>query len=136
VSTILKRLQITDAAMQKAAIRDQLGFDLKQAAIEAMMEGIQSPEWVSYMSLFAENTEQLNRLTVPQAGEDSWLTESRAYIIANAICGADSTTRTSLRVDDDIDDNINPQADGSIVDPVDGQDPPNGAVVRPFKIPV
>ena len=134
MTTILKRLQKTDAAMQNAAIRDQLGFDLKRAAIKAMMNGIKSDEWISYMSLFAENAEQLNRLTVPQAGEDSWLTESRAYIIANAICGADSTTRTSLRVDDDIDDNINALADETIVDP--DQPHGNGAIVRPFKIPV
>lgn len=134
MSTILKRLQITDAAMQNAAIRDQLGFELKQAAIKAMMKGIESPEWISYMSLFAENAEQLNRLTVLQPDEDSWLTESRAYMIANAICGADSTTRTSLRVDDDIDDNISNAADNTIVDP-DHPNPPDGAVKRPFKIP-
>jgi hypothetical protein len=136
VSKILERLEMTGAAMQNAAIRDKLGNDLKKAAIKAMMKGINSPEWVSYMSLFAENAEQLKRLTVPQPGEDTWQSESRAYIVANAICGADSTTRTRLRVAKDIDVGIKDTADGSIVDPVEGQAPPAGKVVRPFKIPV
>ena len=136
MSTILERLKMTGTAMQNVAIRDKLGNDLKKAAIKAMMKGINSPEWVSYMSLFAENAEQLKRLTVPQPGEDTWQTESRAYIVANAICGADSTTRTRLRVADDIDAGINSMADGSIVDPVEGQPPPPDKVVRPFKIGV
>ncbi|HEX5873603.1 MAG TPA: hypothetical protein VFY60_03085 [Pyrinomonadaceae bacterium] len=135
MSTILERLEMTGTAMQNAAIRDKLGNDLKKAAIKAMMNGIDSPEWVSYMSLFAENAEQLNRLTVPQPDEETWQTESRAYIVANSICGADSTTRTRLRVANDIDVGIISTADGSIVDPVDGQDPPDGAIVRPFSIP-
>lgn len=133
MGTIKKRLQRTDAAMENAAIRDQLGFDLKHAAIKAMMKGIGSAEWTSYMSLFAENAEQLNRLTVPQENEDPWLRESRAYIVANAICGADSTTQTSLRVDNHIDDSLSAYADNTIVDPDEehGED----AIVRPFKIP-
>lgn len=135
MSKILERLKMTDTAMQKEAIRVQLGFDLKRAAIKAMMEGIGSPEWTSYMSLFAENAEQLNRLTVRQPDDDQWKVESRAYIVANAICGADSTTRTSLRVANNIDHNINSLPDGSIVDPVEGELAPEGKIVRPFKLP-
>lgn len=132
--TILDRLKRTDAAMNDGAINDQLGLLLKQHAIRAMMAGIGKPDWEKYMSLFAENKEQLTRLTVPQDGEDAWLTESRAYIVANAICGADSTTQTSLRVDPGIAGNVNPNSNDTIVDPNVNPIPP-GAIVRPFTIP-
>lgn len=137
MSTILKRLQKTDVAMENPANRIQLGGKLKRQAIKAMMGGIGSDDWRAYMSLFADNIDQLNRLTVPQQGEDAWLPEARAYMVANAICGADSTTRTSLRVDDDIDDNVAVAVDGKIVDPPpNGEQPPADAeVVRPFLIP-
>ena len=75
------------------------------------------------------------RLTVRAENEDSWLTESRAYMVANSICGADSTTQTVLRVDALVDDTLNANADNTIVDPVDGQPAPAGAIVRPFRIP-
>lgn len=132
MSSILERLKRTDAAMKNAAVNVQLGFKLKQQAINAMMGGIGSPEWKSYMSLFADNVEQLNRLTVPQDNEDSWLAEARAYIVANAICGADSTTQTSVRVDSDLDDSLSSNSDNSILDNSNGQP---GEIVRPFVIP-
>ena len=130
MSTILERLKQTDAAMKDDTHMDQLGFLLKDAAIKAMMAGIDSDEWKSYMSLFADNEKQLTLLTVPVAGEESYLTEARAYIVANSICGADSTTQTSLRVDPRVDDNLLGDSDGSIVDPGG-----NGEFARPFLIP-
>jgi len=136
MSTILDRLNQTGAAMNTAEFNNQLGFKLKRAAIEAMMAGIGSKEWNSYMSLFANNTEQLNRLTVRGENEDLWLLESRAYMVANSICGADSTTQTSLRVDLLIDESLNANSDYSIVDPPEqGEVVPPGAIVRPFRIP-
>src|ERR1044072_3468601 len=127
MSTILQRLNQTAVAMKKQEHKAKLGFQLKQASIKAMMAGIGSPEWKSYMSLFADNADQLTRLTVPVAKEDPWLAEARAYIVANSICGADSTTQTSLRVDALIDDNLNPNMDQSIVDP--GHPVLNGEIV-------
>jgi hypothetical protein len=135
MSTILQRLTQTGVAMKKAEHKDKLGLKLKQASIKAMMAGIGSNEWKSYMSLFADNAAQLTRLTVPAKNEDPWLPEARAYIVANSVCGADSTTQTSLRVDALIDDNLNANGDDSIVDPVAGQPAANGAIVRPFSIP-
>ena len=134
--SILDRLQRTDAAMKNAAVSDQLGLLLKQHAIKAMMAGIGKPDWEKYMSLFAENKEQLIRLTVPKDGEEEWLPESRAYMIANAICGADSTTQTSVRVNGSIAVNPNgdPNSDIPVVDPNVNPIPP-GAIVRPFFIP-
>lgn len=133
MSTILQRLTQTGVAMKKQELKEKLGFQLKQASIKAIMAGIGSPEWKSYMSLFADNADQLTRLTVPAANEDSWLPEARAYIVANSVCGADSTTQTFLRVDELIDDNLNPNIDQSIVDP--GLPVLNGEIVRPFSIP-
>jgi len=121
--------------MKTAAFNVQLGFKLKQAAIEAMMAGIGSDAWDSYMSLFADNTEQLTRLTVRAVNEDLWLLESRAYMVANSICGADSTTQTGLRVDKLIDADLNVDSDNKIVDPVEGQAVAEGVIVRPFRIP-
>lgn len=135
MSTILDRLNQTDAAMNSDKFRDSLGTKLKQAAIEAIMNGINSKEWKSYMSLFADNADQLNRLTVRAEKEDLLVVESRAYMVANSVCGADSTTQTSLRVAALIDDNLDAKADNSIVDPVDGQAVANGVIVRPFPIP-
>lgn len=136
-NTILKRLQKTDRAMEDPLHRVQLGGKLKRAAIKAIMGGIGSDDWKAYMSLFADNVDQLNRLTVRKPDEDAWLAEARAYMVANAVCGADSTTRTSLRVDDDIDDGVSNAADAKIVDPPpDGEPAPAGAeVIRPFVIP-
>lgn len=131
--SILDRLKRTDVAMKNPAINDQLGLLLKRHAIKALMAGIGEPDWNTYMSLFAENEEQLKRLTVPQDGEDDWLVESRAYIVANAVCGADSTTQTSLRVNDEIADDVAP-SENLIVDPNVNPVPAN-AIVRPFIIP-
>jgi hypothetical protein len=122
--------------MKTAEFRVQLGFKLKQAAIEAMMAGIGSKEWKSYMSLFADNADQLNRLTVRAQNEDLWMLESRAYMVANSICGADSTTQTSLRVDALIDEELGVASDNQIIDPPEnGEAIPEGAIVRPFRIP-
>jgi hypothetical protein len=135
MSTIVERLKQTDAAMKVVANKAQLGLRLKQAAIAALMGGIESDAWKSYMSLFANNQEQLNRLTVKAEDEDWTVTESRAYIVANAICGADSTTQTSLKVQGVIDADLEAGGANNILDP--DQPVPEGAIatVRPFKIP-
>lgn len=135
MSSILDRLDQTGAAMKNASVNVQLGFKLKQAAIEAMMAGIGSKKWEEYMSLFADNAEQLKRLTVRGENDDVWLLESRAYMVANSICGADSTTQTRLRVDAFIDDNIESDSDDKIVDPVEGEQFGENVIVRPFRIP-
>lgn len=136
MSKILDRLHQTGVAMKNNAIKDQLGDRLKKAAIEAMMAGIGSDEWKSYMSLFADNAQQLTRLTVRKDGEELWLSEARAYMVANSVCGADSTTQTFLRVDAVIDANLKSDGDNTIKDPpAAGEVFPAGVIVRPFRIP-
>jgi hypothetical protein len=134
MSKIMDRLKKTMTAMDNPNNTAGLGFALKDAAIKAMMGGRASTEYESYMSLFADNKEQLARLTAPiKDGDPPWLAESRAYMIANAVCGGDSTSQTGVRVQPGIDDNISDVADSKIVEP--GQPKPADGIVRPFVIP-
>lgn len=109
--------------IQEAVERDtqqggNLGFRLRNAAINALTGGIQSEDWRTYMSLFADNEAQLRRLTVVDEQNDpNWIRESRAYIVSNAVCGANTTTATSVNVRQEIDDGLGPEADGSILRP-------------------
>lgn len=117
--SIIDNLEKVTAAVQADTERGgNLGFRMRNAAINAIMGGIHSAEWKSYMSLFADNAAQLRRLTVPDEQHDpSWLVESRAYIVSNAVCGANTTTRTSLNVRADIDHGLEAGADDSVQKP-------------------
>jgi hypothetical protein len=104
-----------DSLPQKAG---NLGFRLRNAAIDALTGGIQSEAWVKYMSIFADNEAQLRRLTVVDEQNDpNWIRESRAYIVSNAVCGANTTTNTGANVRDEIDAGIDEEPDGKIVKP-------------------
>ncbi len=121
--SIIDNLKKARAAVEADTLNGgNLGFRMRNAAINAIMGGINSAEWKSYMSLFADNAAQLRRLTVPDEQHDpGWLVESRAYIVSNAVCGANTTTQTSQNVRLDIDDGIEEDSDDS--------------VMRPFSIP-
>ena len=99
------------------------GAKLKASAIAAITKGLNSEEWKDYMKLFADNEQQLTRLTVEDPNEPSWFKESRAYIVSNAICGADTTGETGANVDDGF------SADASL------PEEPDGTVQRDFEIP-
>ena len=75
-----------------------IGQKLSKAAIDAIMSGFGSPKWREYMSLFADNPEQLKRLTEVQGTDLSYYPEARAYIVANAVCGAGTTGQTGQAV--------------------------------------
>ena len=117
--SIIKNLEkVTEAVEADTARGGNLGFRLRNAAIDAIMGGIHSAEWKRYMSLFADNAAQLRRLTVPDEQHDpGWLVESRAYIVSNAVCGANTTTRTAQNVREDIDDLLEDGADQTVVKP-------------------
>ncbi|MDQ3917269.1 MAG: hypothetical protein M3348_02095 [Acidobacteriota bacterium] len=113
--SILKNLQRVAAVV---AVDDLSGGNfgelVKNAAIEAMVGGLGSQAGKKYMSLFADNAQQLARLTTPDPANDpDWLPQSRAYIMANAVCGTITGTRTQLNVNAKIDDNLSeaPDAD-------------------------
>ena len=126
-----------------AVLRDtfnggHLGKDISEAAIKAVTSGANSPDWEQYMSLFADNAAQLNRLKAPSPNEHSYFPKGRAYIAANGTCGADTNGFTGKGVEKTIDEQptLPDQPDGLIVDPPGPPDPPPGTVVRPFKIPI
>lgn len=117
--SIINNLKKAKAAVEADTLKGgNLGFRMRNAAINAIMGGINSAEWKSYMSLFADNAAQLRRLTVPDEQHDpGWLVESRAYIVSNAVCGANTTTQTSQNVRLDIDDGIEVDSDDSVKKP-------------------
>lgn len=98
------------------AKKDELGRVLRNAAINAIMGGIGSDEWKTYMSMFADSDEQLTRLTVPPASGQQWLREAQAYIVTNAICSGDTTTKTRLGVKNvaDLDKGVSDTASDSV----------------------
>ncbi len=83
-----------------------LGTQIGNAAVEAITAGPGSKEWKRYMALFCDTPEELERLTKPKAGEDSYLRKARAYIVANAICASETGTVTANAVDERIDANL------------------------------
>jgi hypothetical protein len=104
-----------------------LGKALSNTAVAAITGGIISDAWKAYMSLFADNAAQLERLTVENPTDADYLPLLRAYMVSNAVCDIQTNTKTANRVDERIDL-------GLVVAP---QDPPDDAVVklRPFVIP-
>lgn len=118
--TIMKNLEKVHAAVvvDKAKAEGQLGESIGILAVEAIMKGIKSDEWKTYMSLFADNAEQLDRLTVETPGEGTYLRQARAYIVSNAVCAAGTNTFTGARVDERIDDGVNSEdPDGTVSKP-------------------
>ncbi|HYJ87343.1 MAG TPA: hypothetical protein VEW46_14875 [Pyrinomonadaceae bacterium] len=113
-----------------------LGARLQEAAVAAVNGGRLSDDWVKYMSLFVDNKAQLERLTVEQAGEDTYFRVGRAYIASNGTCGPDTNGHTAKGVLPLIEaDIVNTEPDGKIVDPPGPNPIPPEVVVRPFNIP-
>ena len=62
------------------------------------MKGIGTHEWDKYMALFCDTKEELAQLTVVRATDDRYMPKMRAYIVANAVCAADTGTQTAAGV--------------------------------------
>jgi len=117
--SILKNLAKAHAAVVLDNLQGNpptLGKKLGNAAIKAIMKGMDSDEWKSYMALFADNKAQLDRLTVEEAGEDDYLPQFRAYIVSNSVCDAATDTRTGHRVNKDIDKGLENEAEDGTVE--------------------
>jgi hypothetical protein len=83
---------VTDKEQGNGALADALS----KLAVEAIMEGFGKPAWRKYMSIFADNTDQLKLLTERQGDpEPDYLPKVRAYIVANAVCAAGTNTATT-----------------------------------------
>ena len=122
--TIFKNLQrVAVAVAMDDLAGGNFGEMVKNAGIAAVMGGMNSAEWRAYMSLFADNAQQLTRLTTADPQTDpNYLPQTRAYIVTNSICGTLTGTRTHLNVkQEEIDDTL--------------PDEPDGSVTKPFPIP-
>jgi len=136
---ILERLlQAHIAVIRDTANGGRLGFEIGELAIKAVTEGIGTPEWKAYMSLFADNLQQLSRLTDRTDVANDYFPKGRAYIVANGTCGAETDTFTLKGVESKIQDLPQPlpsNIDGNIVDFPGPANPPANMVIRPLKIP-
>lgn len=100
-----------------------LGKKISDAAVAAIMKGIGTAEWKSYMSLYASNKEQLERLTVEKATDLPYFSLQRAYIVSNAVCDIGTNGHTANRVNASFDQGLPEAPDGTV------------APERPFSIP-
>ena len=115
MATISEKLDIVEKAMTVPGKKLALGNLLKNHAIKAMMKGIGSDEWRQYMSMFADNQQQLDRLTTAEENEGQWLRESRAYIVSNSVCATATNTKTKNGVaTDQLDGGLSTAEDGAI----------------------
>lgn len=89
----------------------ELAEALSKLAVEAIMEGVGKPAWRKYMSIFADNPDQLKLLSEPGNPEPDYLPKVRAYIVANAVCAAGTNTATT--------NGLSPQMKSSLVAAVD-----------------
>lgn len=90
----------------KETRQGDLALALSTLAVKAITNGPKSPEWKDYMSIFADNDEQLKLLTEPKLGdvegeeeEEFYLTRARAYLVSNAVCAAGTNTATTNGVE-------------------------------------
>lgn len=96
--TIEQRIRLVQAAVAVDKAKGdplKLGEKVGKAAEAAMLGGINSEAWKKYMSLFANSSEQLQRLTTNTLdGQNDYLQSMRAYIVANGVCapGTDAAT--------------------------------------------
>jgi hypothetical protein len=124
MATILENLSKIHVAVvvDKETKQGELGAALSRLAVKAIMGGLGSPDWVKYMSIFADNAEQLQLLT--QAAEDeeenentSYLPQTRAYIVSNSVCAPQTESFTAMGVNLRIADAAPAGVDGTVARP-------------------
>ncbi len=124
--SIMRNLKKVHAAVALDIVNGgTLASEICGRALDAMMQGKESQAWTDYMSLFADNAAQLNRL---KADADlvgrPWLRQSRGYILGNALCDATTGTKLFDRVDTRLDEGIaSEDPDGTIVKVINIPDP-------------
>lgn len=65
------------------------------AAVAAITKGMGTDEWNQYMALFCDTKEELAQLTLVRPGDNDYMPQMRAYIVANAVCAGDTGTETA-----------------------------------------
>lgn len=104
MATILENLSKVHVAVvvDKETKQGDLGLAISQLAVKAIMGGLGSPYWVKYMSIFADNPEQLQLLTKVTENEEEvnpYLPHTRAYIVSNSVCAPATESFTAMGVD-------------------------------------
>jgi hypothetical protein len=74
----------------------------------ALFGGIKSDAWKSYMAVFADNPDQLTRLTEEVDGEEPYLKQMRAYVVTSAVCDPGTNLNIAGKVDFKIDGTNSP----------------------------
>jgi len=95
--SIIEKVRAKKAEYRANEEKARKNRDMAVAAIQA---GIRSKAWKTYMEQFADTPDQLMRLM----GTDGTLGDKdldikRAYLVANAVCGAGSTDEFDMGVD-------------------------------------
>ncbi len=105
------------------------GIELQEQASQAIKNGIKSDEWRVFMSNFASNPAQLNRLLGQDAFiEKPWGLIALAYLPANAMCGTSTTANTKR--------NLPPQFIDALDDQLDSSDAATGFSNQPEHLSV
>lgn len=105
----LKKVHAAVIAQRLIDGQSAFGRALNEAAVKAIIGGINSPAWKSYMAIFADNQEQLDRLTIEKPEEEGpghpreYLPQLRAYMVSNAVCDVSTNGHTNNRVGPKID---------------------------------
>jgi len=121
MASIKENITKVEKAMKDPTKKAGLGLLLKNSAVEAIMKGVGSKEWITYMAMFADNQEQLDRLTVPAAADGKqWLKQARAYIVSNSVCAPSTNTATGNGIFNDplIDSEIDKSVATKVEDPI------------------
>jgi hypothetical protein len=100
--TILENInkKIAEAVADKTG---QVSDQLQDEAIAAILGGLDSDAWTTYMKNFvdADRPEQLLRLRAKDsAGNDPYMRKAIAYLVANATCGIFTRLRLVERLED------------------------------------
>lgn len=99
--TIVQKIREKIAAVEANQVVGQVGFQLQEEAIAAILGGLGSEAWTTYMKNFADTPEQLARLTAQDsAGNDPYVRKSLAYLVSDAVCGLDTISRLKDRLED------------------------------------
>ena|ERR1041385_2934978 len=77
---------------------------IKADAIAAIYKGFGSPEWNIYMHRFAKTPAELARLTTTATDDcHPYIAQSRAYLVANAVCFPGTTDSFEQGIEDYLD---------------------------------
>jgi hypothetical protein len=86
----------------------QLGDEIQQQAVAAIMAGHGSQEWQDYMARFSQSPAELARLLATDNTANQFEMDlARTTLVANGTCGATTTGfHLSDGVDDKLDENL------------------------------